>query len=89
MLFPFKVAPVQFRTLDVGDELTDTSAEVWSRHRKSVVIDAKVTRSCSRIRNLCERLIRLRAKADDLAGLPLRPLTPTAPAGASDMSPPA
>lgn len=41
ILFPFRVEPLQFRTLQPGDSLTRTDDESWRSYRKRVVADAE------------------------------------------------
>lgn len=41
ILFPFLVEPTVFRTIELGDDLTDTSSAAWALYKKKVVADAE------------------------------------------------
>ncbi|TCI97395.1 hypothetical protein [Aeromicrobium sp. IC_218] len=41
ILFPFRVEPTILRTLELGDEPTDTTGEAWAQYKKQVVADAE------------------------------------------------
>jgi hypothetical protein len=41
ILFPFRVEPTIFRTMEFGDEPTDTTGEAWAQYKKQVVADAE------------------------------------------------
>jgi hypothetical protein len=41
ILFPFRIEPSQFKTIESADDLTDTSEEAWAAHSKKVVVDAE------------------------------------------------
>jgi hypothetical protein len=41
ILFPFQVDPMQFKTIESEDDLTDTSSESWKAHSKKIVVDAE------------------------------------------------
>lgn len=41
ILFPFRIEPFQFKTIESADDLTDTSAQAWALHSKRIVVDAE------------------------------------------------
>ncbi|MCA1982970.1 hypothetical protein [Nocardioides nematodiphilus] len=41
ILFPFRVEPTIFRTMEPGDETTDTAGDAWALYKKKVVADAE------------------------------------------------
>jgi hypothetical protein len=41
ILFPFRIEPIQFKTIESAEDLTDTSEEAWAAHNRKVVVDAE------------------------------------------------